>query len=267
MKPETGPDVTPDLAAKVRRKQQHNALAKLQAGKTLTVREEKLLTEPAPPVSPGEVGTAAPRGPSEPAWVSSYEKLGKIVGLHCKSFPRLIKDHHDQPDLPGPNQRGEHSVPAWRAFILNHGIDARSLESSAGKSGRELELLEEKIRKARFENELREGQYLPVAEAANFLRDSHESLKRLDTQIHENEMPPLLAGKTAPAIRVANRAANDRKAALMREQAGAFARLAGVKPEGDAPKKGAKGAKAAKTGGTPSLKPAPQVSLRPSGPS
>jgi len=156
----------------------------------------------------------------EPQWVSSYEALGALVGLRRESIQRLLKKHKGDPALAQLTRANcDHSVPVWRAFMAAHNIEARSADTPEGKAAKEERLLDEKIRKAAFENDVREGNYLLTAEVVAFLRDTHETLKRLDRQIYEEETPPLSAGKTAAAIRLVNQAANDRKAVLMREHA------------------------------------------------
>src|SRR4051812_26188949 len=105
-KPEQ-PIITPQEADKLRKKYLSNICKKIIAGKTPTSAEMREINAF---LERGTPATETAALPETKEWVSSYSKVGKIVGLHSRSFARIIRDNKEDPLLPKPRDNGEHSV-------------------------------------------------------------------------------------------------------------------------------------------------------------
>ena len=180
-------------AEKILQKNVANIVKKAAAGKTLTAREQSLIASFQSP--------AAAADPTSPPaeWVSSYEALGSIFGPHRASFPRFRKQF---PDAPKPRANGDHHVPAWRKFFEAHPELLDKSETPALDALRlKDEKIREQIRRIKFENEVREGQFLPRDKTLAQIKDLAELLKSKLRSALEDELPPLLQNQPAAIIR------------------------------------------------------------------
>jgi hypothetical protein len=183
----------PEEARAVLQKHLTNIVRKAAAGKTLSQREQAEIARFAQAESP------APNRPTNASeWVSSYAQLGKIVGLHRASFPRIRRDN---PDAPKPRDNGDHSVSAWRAWLEAHTeIQCRSEASAPSKSKLEEEKLRQQCRRLKFENDRAAGLYLLKSDVDGWLMETVEKLKAKLSAKLLNELPPKLEGLRAAEI-------------------------------------------------------------------
>lgn len=204
------PILKPDQAEKVHRRNILNIVAAAQAGKPLTAAQQRQIDQ----YRAASISSTEPKIPAE--WVGSRAELAKALGLHPNSIPRIIRDHKAAPDLPKPRQNGDHNVADWKRFIAAHGINAKAEDS---QSISEIKLLQEieKLHRYRRENQLADGAVIPKADSARILHQSHEHIKIICRQIWEEELPPVIAGLNAGAIRTHARKANDRLCKLAKE--------------------------------------------------
>jgi hypothetical protein len=184
-----GPPLQPAEARAVLQKHLTNIVRKAAAGKTLSQREQQEIGRFA------EIESDAAAANPHAEWVSSYEQLGLIVGLHRASFPRIRRD---KPDAPKPRANGDHSVSAWRAFLTAHPeIQCRSEASAPAKSELELEKLRQQCRRIKSENDRSDNLYLWKADVDGWLVETIEAIKAKLRAKLLNELPPKLEGLRA----------------------------------------------------------------------
>ncbi len=195
--------LSPAEATAILKKNVANIVKKSASGKTLTPRELALI---------GEFSEGSKVSSSE--WVKSYAELAKFFGCHHHSFPRWKKDF---PDAPRPRHNGDHSVSAWRKFFAAHPEIKLRAEAGTTKHDLEIERLRQQCRRIAFANDVAEKKVIPLADAQHVLITLAEHLKGLLRTSLEDDLPPLLAGLSAPAIRVHMKELNDRICRAMQE--------------------------------------------------
>lgn len=144
------------------------------------------------------------------AWVSSDEKLSKLFGHHRMSFSRWRAQHSD---APRPRADGHHNVEAWRQWFEAH---PEIKDQAAPVGARERKTLLE-CERLEFDIKVRKGKYL----AADYVTRHNLELgtllnSTLRTKL-EDELPPILAGMTAPAIRLEMKKVHDEICRMMQE--------------------------------------------------
>lgn len=189
--------LTPEEARKVQQKAITNIVRKIASGRAPTAGEWKIVN-----AASGQAAEAL--GLHE--WAGSYEALGKIVGLHRASFPRLIRDHKDHPLLPQARANGDHHVPAWQKFLAAVGIKCKSggltegNEDKPTKSDLEWEKLFQQCRELKRVADEKAGLLIPKAEVDAWLTGAIEAIKSILRNKLKNELPPKLEGLRAPEI-------------------------------------------------------------------
>jgi len=132
--------IKPDELSKVRERQVENILAKQQAGKTLTAREERILLEAAGGVPAGMDSIAR-----------TYDQLAGRLGVSRKSIQVWQKRFPDTHPKPRPD--GRHEVAAWLKFMADNNLAGADAEGHpddrpltvADWKAREMELKCEKL--------------------------------------------------------------------------------------------------------------------------
>lgn len=190
-----------ETAEKVRLADLANVVKKVKSGKPLSKYERGLIDAAQPPRP-----NTAPPAPEEPAdsarWVSSHEKLGQIFGLHRASFPRIARNHADDPFLPKPRANGDHDVEAWRAFFEDHPEIRRTEENSPEKTDLEREKLLEQIRGIRHENDVREARYVALSILTEQLTTAASEQKGILRDNLEGALPGKLVGMELDQVRI-----------------------------------------------------------------
>lgn len=139
--------LTADQLEKVRGKQVANALAKLQAGKTLTAREEALLA--------GASGAAG--------YVATWEELAQELGLDRRTLQNARKRFAR--DAPVSRADGRKPVADWRAWAEKHGLRGRAGDAElVDERDVKLETAQLNLEIRRFEFEKAKDRMLPVAQ-------------------------------------------------------------------------------------------------------
>ena len=152
--------LTPEDLQKLQTKQLANVIRKLGDGKTLTGREQALL-------SAGSVEEAAPVA----TFVQSWEALATAIPINSKTLENFRKDHaelieQNKKSLFRSDERK--CVPEWRKLIAECGVKGRGANKvdATSEDVRALELAERrlKFRKAEhaFEEEIKAT--IPVAD-------------------------------------------------------------------------------------------------------
>ena len=145
-------------------------------------------------------------------WVSSDERLGQIFGHHRASFPRWRREY---PDAPKPRANGDHNVEAWREWFAKHS------ELKSHPSGEKLALEIERLRlqcdRIKFENDVREGKFLSADYVTRLVSELATLLNATLRTKLEDELPPIIAGLPAPAIRIEMKKVHDEICRMMQE--------------------------------------------------
>ncbi|HEX3818596.1 MAG TPA: hypothetical protein VHW03_09940 [Chthoniobacterales bacterium] len=109
---------TPEDLEKLQTKQLANVIRKLNAGKTLTAREQQMLDDARAQDNP-------PPNESPLNFVRNWDDLAQSLGVSRKSVQnwRAREDLRSAPDFPRPRADGRHDVEAWRRFMIAHGLN------------------------------------------------------------------------------------------------------------------------------------------------
>lgn len=157
--------------------------------------------------APGKpAGAAASSSPSDsdPRFVSSYEKLGEIFGLHCKSFPRIIRSHKDE--APRAEANGRHNVAAWRKFFEAHPEIKRTVSGASHELlAIQLEQSREKLRQIKFDNDVAADLYTLNTEITAAISQLGGDIRNLLRQKLENEYPAKVTKLAIPDARAYGR--------------------------------------------------------------
>ena len=147
-------------------------------------------------------------------WVSSDERLGIIFGHHRNSFPRWRKDHTD---APRPRANGHHSVEAWREWFAAHPEIQSDEPPNAQKIALEVEKLRHQCERIKFDNQVRKAKFLSADYVTRLLSELSTLLNSTLRTKLEDELPPIIAGMTAPSIRIEMKKVHDEICRMMQE--------------------------------------------------
>jgi hypothetical protein len=216
--------LTPEEARTVLAANVRNIVKKIQREKTASKSDLAILAQFAEESAPAS-------GAAIPEWVQSYAELGKIVGLHRASFPRIKRDN---PDAPTARDNGGHDVKAWIKFLEGHpeiqckspasaeeGKDqglgsSLALPGEKSKSQLEREKLEEQVWRIRFDNQAEAKLYLLKEDVIAWQNEAMAHVTEVLTRRLENELPPHLVGKSPEQMRVKIRAAITESCVLLK---------------------------------------------------
>jgi hypothetical protein len=101
-----------EVFEKLQSKQLANIIRKLNDGKTLTAREERMLAE-------SRAGTDAN---DRENFVTTWDELAQRIGRTRRTLTIWREKFKDAPDLPKPRPDGRHDVRAWLQFMANHNL-------------------------------------------------------------------------------------------------------------------------------------------------
>ena len=162
-----------------------NILAKLKAGKVLTEREERRLTEYREAASSSSRTADSMRAAAAMSGIA-LETIERAKAAGCPAFrgSRVYVD-----ELAEWLEENSETLPTGDAEL-----DAINKE-----------IAKEKLRKWRIENDNREGKSIPRAEAERRISEYGEELKSVLRQKLEDEAPRRQRGKSEDDIRVINR--------------------------------------------------------------
>lgn len=152
--------------SKLRTKQVANIIRKLNAGKTVTAREEAILAQERGPEPVERVQTSAP--PAESGYAKTQEELAAALGVDRKTIGNVIRDTPDH--LPGKKRGaesdGRYCIADWRLLLDKLGIRGRGANNPPSLDERELKLraLKLDLDRKEFELDRAKKSMLPVAE-------------------------------------------------------------------------------------------------------
>jgi hypothetical protein len=147
---------TPEDLEKLQTKQLANCIRKLNAGKTLTAREQQMLDD----------AKASPVGSSESDlnFVRNWDDLAQALNVSRKSVQnwRNREDLRSAKDFPRPRPDGRHDVGAWRRFMIAHELNRADEEVEGSgdgerKSVRDWKIYREELQCQEIERRIAKG--------------------------------------------------------------------------------------------------------------
>lgn len=188
--------LTPEQIQKVQAKNIENLVKKAAEGKTLTARELEMLNQQA------ELAEIA-----RPEFVKTKASLAALFNFTKQRLQKLSKKE----GFPKVTPQG-FNVQEVTDYLLAEGIDIHQASKgtlAAEKNGEtksltelKAELLQEQIRRLKFQNEVERRQYISTDEIAMEITRIISQFKSVIYSKMESELPPILEGMTAADIQV-----------------------------------------------------------------
>lgn len=193
--------IPPDLARKLLTRDFTNLISRVQAGGKLTRAERAMLQ-----------AMAAGSSASDVTSVANYNDLADVLGVTRQA----IHSWRKLEGVPEPAPNGTHDVAAWREFVKQHGLKGGEEITDAESSLKARKLLAE-VMERELRLKVRQGEYVPLEDVkTRWAYHVGQAVALLRKRL-ENELPPILSGLDATAIRKELSAAVDEFASLMHE--------------------------------------------------
>jgi hypothetical protein len=155
--------LTPEDIQKLETKQIANVIRKLNSGKTLTARDEALLSR-AKATPPAAVQTSEPAPPAPPppilsGFAKTWDELAQILSVDRRTLTNLRQRYGKE--CPKDQADGRKEIAPWAAFLGEKGVQGRGVNNPELDflDERKLRLEERKLRvdRERYELEARAG--------------------------------------------------------------------------------------------------------------
>lgn len=197
--------IPPEVARKLLNRDFTNLISRVQAGGKLTRAERNMLQ-----------AMAAGSSASDVTSVANYNDLADVLGVTRQA----IHSWRKLEGVPEPAPNGTHDVVAWREFVKQHGLkggeDITDAESSLKARRLLAEVMERELRL-----KVKQGEYVPLEDVkTRWAYHVGQAVALLRKRL-ENELPPILSGLDATAIRRELSGAVDEFASLMHDGDGA----------------------------------------------
>lgn len=144
------------LIEKAQQKEVANILAKLNAGKTLTPSERKLLA-----------------AGGETQRITTYDQLASALGITRRTISNWKRLYPD--DCPLPSPAGDHDLAAWKQF--SSGKLGANSNDSEDERGLKDQLISEQIRKLRLANDATEKQFIAIADVITAMKPTVTAIR------------------------------------------------------------------------------------------
>lgn len=197
--------IPPDLARKLLTRDFSNLIQRVQAGGKLTRAERAMLQ-----------AMAAGSSASDVTSVANYNDLADVLGVTRQA----IHSWRKLDGVPEPAPNGTHDVAAWREFVKAHGLKGGEEITDAESSLKARKLLAE-VMERELRLKVKQGEFVPLEDVkTRWAYHVGQAVALLRKRL-ENELPPILSGLDATAIRKELSAAVDEFASLMHDGDGA----------------------------------------------
>ncbi|MDP0498691.1 MAG: hypothetical protein Q7P63_01205 [Verrucomicrobiota bacterium JB022] len=172
-----------EAAKKILQKDYENLVRKVASGKTLTATERAL-------VEARLVGSN-----QSTARAGSIAELAEALGVNR----RTITNWRKLKGAPKTATNGQHDVAAWREFVRTKGLKGKEAASDVDALKRRR--MEIDVEEREFRLSVRRGQYVAIDEVRQIWTTEVNKAIALLRQKFESELPPVLSGMDAVAIR------------------------------------------------------------------
>lgn len=177
--------ITPEVAERILAKDYTNIVKKVTEGKPLTKTERDLIKSKAESVADESVTRA-----------KDLTELASLLGVSRQTLYSWRKIE----GAPEPAANGSHSVIAWRQFIRQRDLNAGRSQVDRQEALKARKLLAE-VEQRELRTALLKGEYVPLEQVRIDWTTNIGKARALLEARFLNELPPILVGKDAIAIR------------------------------------------------------------------
>lgn len=177
--------ITPEMAEKVLAKDYANIVKKVSEGKPLTKAERDLIQAKAESINEETVTVA-----------KDLSELAELLGVSRQTLYAWKKIE----GAPKANPNGSHSVISWRQFVRMKGLQAGRTVPDKQEALKARKLLAE-VEQREIRTAIMKGEYVPLEQVRLEWTTNVGKARALLEARFLNELPPVLVGKDAVAIR------------------------------------------------------------------
>lgn len=153
---------------------------------------------PVPDEKKERIRALAAKNHDDLTFAKNFVELAEILGVSRQSLYAWRK----KPGAPVPAANGKHRIVEWREFIRSEGLAAGGGETATpdGEALRARKLLAE-IEERELKVAIRKGEYILAETVRTQIAALASGAVAILRAKFENELPPLIAGKSAVEIR------------------------------------------------------------------
>jgi len=177
--------ITPEMAEKILAKDYANIVKKVSEGKPLSKAERDLIRAKADSIADDSVTIA-----------KDLTELADLLGVSRQTLYAWKK----LDGAPDANANGSHSVIAWRQFVKTQGLHPGKGATDKQDALKARKLLAE-VEQRELRTALLKGEYVPLEQVRLEWTTCVGKARALFEARFLNELPPVLVGKDAIAIR------------------------------------------------------------------
>lgn len=124
-------------------------------------------------------------------------ELATLLGTNRRQIARWQK----LKGVPPANPNGSHDVVAWREFVREHGLKAAKVSSEVDFAALKARKTLAEIEEREIKVAIKKGDYVPLSQVRREWMTQVGKARALFDARLLNELPPILVGKDAVAIR------------------------------------------------------------------